>query len=112
MNEPLMFSVIIPTFNRKASLAECLRSLGRQSFPPDRFEVLVVDDGSSDGTAETVERTAAGLGFHVEYLRQSQQGPGAARNLGAKNARGGILAFTEDDAAFAEGVLPALRLLP
>ncbi len=92
-----LFSVIIPTFNRKETLVECLCSLGLQSLDAGRFEVIVVDDGSTDGTEAAVRAASGGLGPRITFLRQAQQGPGSARNLGARSAAGSILAFTEDD---------------
>lgn len=91
----LRFSVVIPTFNRRESLLRCLRSLSSQTIPPDEFEVIVVDDGSTDGTNTTIE--SHGWPFAVRVLREQNSGPSAARNLGVSNARGEVIAFTEDD---------------
>jgi tetratricopeptide (TPR) repeat protein len=76
----LDLSVIIPTYNRCAVLASCLAALKEQSLAKDRFEVIVVDDGSSDGT----ERLCHGLRMPVPlvYLRQTNAGAGAARKRG------------------------------
>jgi glycosyltransferase involved in cell wall biosynthesis len=96
-------SVITPTFNRRASLARLLDGLARQTFPADRFEVVVVDDGSTDGTVEELrERVTA---FRLCVAEQPHRGPAAARNLGVESARGELLLFLDDD------VLPEPDLL-
>jgi len=88
-------SVVIPTFNRCAVLASCLAALEQQSLAKDRFEVIVVDDGSSDGT----ERLCQGLRmpFPLVYLRQANAGAGAARKVGTEAARGEHLLLFNDD---------------
>lgn len=94
---PPFFSVVVPTRDRPAQLAECLRALARQDYPPDRFEVIVVDDGS----AAVPARPAGEFGglSDVRLLAQANAGPAAARNRGAAQARGRFLAFTDDDCA-------------
>lgn len=87
-------SVIIPTFNRSATLAMCLQALGAQRAAPGLFEILVVDDGSSDRTEEVVRH---GAGRGARYLKQSHRGPAAARNAGIRAARGEVLLFIGDD---------------
>src|SRR6266404_2389036 len=90
-------SVVIPTFNRKDALVACLSRLDAQSYPRAGFEVVVVDDGSTDGTEGEVERFATDSGLPLSCHRQDHAGPAAARNAGAGRARGEVLAFTEDD---------------
>jgi len=87
-------SVIIPTYNRKESLLRTLESLARQTYPTERFEVIVVDDGGMDGTESITERN---FPFALRYLRQENQGAAVARNEGAQNAQGDILIFLDDD---------------
>lgn len=84
-----MISVVIPAYNAAATLPDCLAALRSQTRLPD--EVIVVDDGSQDGTASAV--AAAG----VRLLRQPHSGPAAARNLGIRNARGDVILFTDAD---------------
>jgi glycosyltransferase involved in cell wall biosynthesis len=84
-------SVIVPAYNAEAILGHCLRALQAQTMPP--AEIIVVDDGSSDATAEI----ASGLGVRV--IRQANAGPAAARNAGARAARGDVLLFTDADCA-------------
>jgi glycosyltransferase involved in cell wall biosynthesis len=88
-------SVVIPTYNRPRQLAACLRALAAQRFPRERFEVVVVDDGSPSPLDDLLAEHRPQL--QVRLLRQERQGPAAARNAGANAARGAILAFTDDD---------------
>ena len=85
------FSVVIPTHNRAGLLAQALDSVWAQRFHD--FEVIVVDDGSSDDTATVLARREPRL----QVCRQERGGPGPARNLGAHHARGAYLAFLDSD---------------
>lgn len=91
-----VLSVIIPTFNRAGILERCLQQLAAQTLPADRFEVIVVDDGSADHTAEVLARAAAQIA--VVHERQANLGPAAARNRGLQRARGEWVLFLNDDA--------------
>lgn len=91
-----LFSIVIPTRNRPAALARCLAAVGRLDFARDAFEVVVVDDG---GRFDLSDACSSAPGCRVRVLRQSHAGPAAARNLGAFQARGRYLAFTDDDCA-------------
>jgi glycosyltransferase involved in cell wall biosynthesis len=95
-------SVVIPTYNRMDVLPEVLAALERQEGAPS-FEVVVVDDGSTDGTGEWL----AGRRFSVpaEVLRQPNAGPAAARNRGVTQASGGRVAFLGDDTVPSRGWL-------
>lgn len=93
MTARLSFSVVVPTHRRPAELAECLSSLRRIDFA--EFEVVVVDDGGPDDLRPIVRSCEAVLPLRL--VRTSHGGPGAARNLGARHARGRVLAFTDDD---------------
>jgi glycosyltransferase involved in cell wall biosynthesis len=86
-----LVSVIIPVFNGEAFLREAVQSVLDQKYSP--VEIIVVDDGSTDGTANV----ARSLPENVRYLRQSNQGPAAARNRGIEHARGSLIAFTDAD---------------
>jgi glycosyltransferase involved in cell wall biosynthesis len=92
-------SVVIPTFNRREGLLECLGRLEAQTYPHSDFEVVVVDDGSVDGTQAAVEEFAARSGVGITCHPQARAGPAAARNRGAREAKGALIAFTEDDVA-------------
>ena len=87
-------TVIIPTFNRKASLLRTLDSLRRQTVPAGAYEVVVVDDGGSDGTEEIAAYTYP---FELRYVRQPNQGDAIARNTGAVESKGMLLIFLDDD---------------
>jgi GT2 family glycosyltransferase len=90
------FSVIIPTYERPAQLASCLRALARQDYPRERFEVIVVDDGSANPPGDILDQFRESL--DLELLAQKKNtGPGGARNFGSRRARGEFLAFTDDD---------------
>src|SRR5436309_9355229 len=92
--ETPMFSVIVPTFNRASLLRQALDSVLAQTFA--EYELIVVDDGSTDDTANVV----ASYGSRVYFLQQANRGPGAARNLGAAGAKGEYLAFLDSDDLF------------
>ena len=85
------FSVVIPTFNRLGYLKQALDTVFAQRFRS--FETIVVDDGSTDGTAEYL----GGLANCLTFVRQSNGGPATARNAGAAGARGRYLAFLDSD---------------
>ena len=85
------FSVIIPTYNRTDYLSEALESVARQTFKD--YEILVIDDGSTDNTAEIV----AARNQQIRYFFQLNKGPGAARNLGINYANGEYIAFLDSD---------------
>jgi len=88
----MRFSIVIPTYNRKDLLRRCLAAATNQDYPD--YEVIVVDDGSTDGTGEMVRREFP----RVRYIRQEpNRGPAAARNRGIEAATGEIIAFTDDD---------------
>jgi len=109
-------SVIVPTYNREEELRLCLNALSGQSLRPDRFEVLVIDDGSSDDTAKVVETFRGSTRLDVRYYFQANRGPAAARNRGGEMARGELIAFTDDDCRpnpdWLEGLLAALPTDP
>lgn len=88
-------SVIVPAYNRPDGLKALLTALEDQSYPPYRFEVLVCDDGSTPSLAEQV--SIKECPFSVRFLRDANQGPATARNRGIREARGSIVAFTDDD---------------
>jgi glycosyltransferase involved in cell wall biosynthesis len=91
-------SVVIAAYNAERTLSETLKSIGAQTFRD--FEVIVVDDGSTDGTSEVVGEIAAGAGAASPRMicqRQPNRGPAAARNRGFDAARGRYLAFVDAD---------------
>ncbi len=93
----LDLSVIVPTHNRREFLPELLASLAAQDYPSDRWELVIVDDGSSDDTVTFLESREGQRPANVVVISQPQGGPAAARNNGARNARGRALLFLDDD---------------
>ena len=88
-------SVVIPTFGRPEQLVECLTALAGQIGPVGGFEVIVVDDGNAEPLDWVFQEFSRRLDLRL--VRQSNQGPGAARNAGARLARARYLAFLDDD---------------
>ena len=93
----LLFSIIIPTFNRAVQLRNCLSAIAALDFPADNFEVIVVDDGSKSLPDAIVNKFSKSL--KISLLSQKNSGPAAARNNGADRATGQFLVFTDDDCA-------------
>src|SRR3954451_11313207 len=91
----ITLSVVIPTYNRVGPLERCLIALARQTYPDDAFEVVVVVDGSTDGTLEMLERINTPYPLHV--CPQANQGAGVARNQGIEVATGTYCLFIDDD---------------
>lgn len=98
-------SVVIPTYNRKESLLRTLDGFSRQSYPADRFEVVVVDDGGHDGTTAILQHPYA---FTLRYQQQPNKGATEARNYGARMSQGDVLVFMDDDIVPSENVLESL----
>ena len=88
---PIPISVVIPAYNSADTLPACLQALQAQTFPSDRYEIIVVDDGSTDDTAKVARDSG------VQVMSQPNAGQAAARNRGARAARGDILLFTDAD---------------
>lgn len=89
-------SVIIPTFNRAAQLERCLDALKNQSLVPDGFEIIVVDDGSTDSTEALLKEKQEKM-ENLFFLHQKNSGQGNARNHGLEKAHGQIVLFIGDD---------------
>jgi glycosyltransferase involved in cell wall biosynthesis len=96
MKEPLV-SIVVPTYNRRGMLESLLRLIAKQTFPMERLEVVIVDDGSTDGTAELLKQMARELPYRLLAVESGHAGPGAARNLGVGEASAPVIAFLEDD---------------
>lgn len=106
----MFFSVVIPTYNRLPILQKCLRALEYQDIRADSvitgYEVVLVDDGSTDGTLEWLEAHKDEFP-HVTWYFQDHQGPAAARNLGVKEAKGDTIIFIDSDLVVTENFLQA-----
>ncbi len=92
MNSRTLVSAIIPIYNEEKVIADCLESLKKQSW--QNLEIIIVDDGSTDKSSQIVKA------FGVTMLKQNHRGPGPARNLGAKRAKGQVLVFVDADMTF------------
>ncbi len=88
-------SIIVPTYNRRASVSRLLQALNEQTYPLDRIEVLVIDDGSDDGTPDMLRTFTTN--YVLRVLEQPHQGPAEARNLGVANATSDLVLFLDDD---------------
>ena len=102
MTNRKIISVIIPTYNEERDIQDCLQSLLVQDYP--NFEIIVVDDGSTDATIEKIKK------YDVKLFQQHHAGAGIARNLGASKAKGQILVFVDADMTFASDFITKLTL--
>lgn len=101
MKKNPLLSIIIPTYNEEKDISQAIKSLQKQSYK--KFEIIIVDDGSTDETTRVVSEFEG-----VRVLRQNHKGPGAARNLGARNANGEILILVDADMTFDKDYLKNL----
>ncbi|AUC61837.1 family 2 glycosyl transferase [Cyanobacterium sp. HL-69] len=95
----MFFSVVIPTYNRLPILQKCLRALEQQDYDSgliDGYEIVVVDDGSTDDTIGWIEQQKAHFP-HVSLFLQNHQGAAIARNLGIEKAQGDTIIFIDSD---------------
>ncbi|MEC4803812.1 MAG: glycosyltransferase family 2 protein [Jaaginema sp. PMC 1079.18] len=106
----MFFSIVIPTYNRKPILTKCLKALEQQKLLKNSqiqdYEIVVVDDGSTDGTLDYLEANTTEFP-HVITFAQNHQGPAAARNLGVEKAQGNIIIFIDSDLVVTENFLEA-----
>lgn len=93
----LKLSIVVPTHNRRDKLLRVLDGYNRQTARDRILEVLVVDDGSTDGTREAAQQAAAKLQIPIRHLWQECSGQAAARNHGIREAQGEIVLFGDDD---------------
>ena len=101
-------SVVVATRDRVDRLSALLAALRAQRIDSSEFELVVVDDGSRDGTAKLLDRERARPGLRIEVLRRDGRGPAAARNAGWHAASASLIAFTDDDCEPPPGWLGAL----
>jgi glycosyltransferase involved in cell wall biosynthesis len=86
-------SIIIPTYNEKNRITGCIESLLKQTYPQDKIEIIVVDDGSSDGTSPFIRKNFS----KVKLITKKNSGAYDSRNKGADISQGDIIAFTDAD---------------
>ena len=90
-----MISIVIPVYNQAKSLDRCLNSIKNQNY--DNYEIIVVNDGSTDDFYDVIEKYKNIFTYKLEYISQDNAGPQAARNAGAKRARGEFIIFCDAD---------------
>jgi glycosyltransferase involved in cell wall biosynthesis len=90
-------SVVVPTYNRYDILTRCLQSLFDQTAAPSTYEVIVIDDGSTDGTPEMVKEMTTKAPCNLIYIRQKNSGRSRARNVGVLAAHGEYIIFLDGD---------------
>ncbi|PIV39060.1 MAG: hypothetical protein COS29_04635, partial [Candidatus Omnitrophica bacterium CG02_land_8_20_14_3_00__42_8] len=90
-------SIVIPTYNRSDYLKKALESIFKQTYEHSKFECLVIDDFSTDGTKEMIEGFAREADFKILYYRNDKKGQTMARNKGLKAAQGEIVVSTDSD---------------
>lgn len=92
----MRFSIIIPTYNRVRLIKRCLDSIIDQDYDRKRYEIVVINDGSTDDTQEFLEKEKRKM-KNFRFYKIKNSGPGAARNYGLKKSKGRYIAFTDDD---------------
>lgn len=107
-SETPVVSVVIPAYNSADTLGACLDSLAAQGYPRERFEVIVVDDGSTDETIVIARTSPVALSGRFTVVSQANAGPAAARNAGIRAAVGRIVALTDADCVAAPDWLESL----
>lgn len=98
MSGPLQASIIIPTFNRADCLGKCLAATAAQMMDPTTFEIIIVDNNSSDNTQDACLKFIQTHPYlHIRYVCETKQGVSYARNRGVAEASGEIVCFLDDD---------------
>ncbi len=103
MASPVDFSIVVPVFNEEQHIERCIRALLALDYPIDRFEIIMVDNNSTDRSAEIIRRYP-----RIRLFEEKKQGDFAARNRGIAESRGAIIAFTDSDTAPFENWLRAI----
>lgn len=93
----MIFSIVIPTFNRKNIVFDCLRHLADQTFPKKDFEVIIVDDGSKEKLHSGIKKFKKETKLNVKYYYSKHVGPTITRNIGLRKAKGKYIALINDD---------------
>ena len=96
-------SIIIASYNEAENLKNCLNSIENITYPRENYEIIVVDNNSTDNTEETVKRFPK-----VVYLKEERQGASSARNKGIEHAKGEILVFLDADTTVTENWLASI----
>ena len=106
---PLRYAVIVPTLNQSRKLRQCLDHLSKLDFSPDSFEVLVIDNGSTDDTKHVVDSFKDKISC-LRYFFSDIPGLHTGRNLGLEKARGEILCYIDDDSLVTKGWLRGIHI--
>ena len=102
----MKYSIIIATYNRLDELKELFVTINSVEFDPAQFQIVIVDDGSTDGTRSFIKSLVTP--YNIDYISQENQGPGAARNLGMQNAKGEYFIFIDSDVLLPKNYLRAI----
>lgn len=105
--EEKLVSIVIPAYNAESYLDECLASCTRQNLPPEKYEIIIVNDGSTDGTLEIAERWAAEQ-HNIKVISQENKGLSVARNAGIDASAGKYIMLVDSDDTIAENCLEGL----
>lgn len=103
--DKITVSIVIPTYNRATILEKAITNLAKQTYSAQRYELIVVDDGSTDSTDKMVASITTPL--HFSYFKREKAGPAAARNYGIKKARGEIIIFIDSDILVVQDLVQA-----
>ena len=104
----LMISIIVPVFNKEEYLASCIESLLRQGLSDDSYEIILVNDGSTDGSLAICNHYSE-LYAHICVISKENQGPGPARNMGILHAQGDFVCFVDADDYLEDNGLSEIR---
>jgi len=107
MAQDFKLSVVLSTYNRAETLRETIRCLANQDLEPHQYEVIVIDDGSSDHTRAVVEEALPLVPFSLSYLHHPNRGPGYTQNRGIRAARAPVVLLMADDIFMMPGTLSA-----
>lgn len=106
----IYISIIICSFNRADYIIDAVESMRNQTLPAGEFEVLVVDNNSTDNTGDLVRKyIKKNPEFQLHYLEEKEQGASFARNTGARKAKGTLLCFMDDDACAEPSYLEVIK---
>lgn len=103
----LKLSIVIPAYNVEKYITNCIESCFYQDIDKNEFELLVIDDGSTDQTSSIIQKYAKQYG-NIRYIKQEHGGAGAARNLGINNAKGTYIWFVDSDDEIEKHVISSL----
>lgn len=105
-----LFSIIVPSYNRSDELVELIESFAKQKIEKEKFEVLIVDDGSTDDTEKIINNFISRMNFQIRFFKRNHEGPGPARNFGMSKAKGEYFLFIDSDCIADENWLRELNI--